>query len=104
MKDYWKSKLAPFDHGLCRMLSSLTGSACEPLYGGDCYFVDVHYGCGCDQDRILAIWDAVEGYLGERLLGIDDDPDRHALLVRVRFQDGPRREDGFVPRKEEEVR
>ena len=101
MKDYWKRKLTTFDLQLCSMLGSLTGAPCEPKNGGDHYFLEADYSRDADPDRILAIWDAVEGRLGDRLMSISDDPDRRAMMIRVRFREGSCREEDFVPRKEE---
>lgn len=87
-KDYWKQKLTPFDTELAIMVESVTGKPCELKNGGDNFFFEADYGNHANEpDYILAIWDAIEGRTGKRLLEIKDDPERHALFVCVKFSD-----------------
>lgn len=87
-KDYWQQKLTPFDAELAIMVESVTGKPCELKNGGDNFFFEADYGNHAnDPNYILAIWDAIEGRTGKRLLEIKDDPERHALFVRVKFSD-----------------
>ena len=85
MEQYWKTKLNPFDTELAIMVESLTGKPCELKNGGNHYFFEADYEKHNDPQYILAIWDAIEGRTGKRLISIKDDADRHALLVRVKF-------------------
>lgn len=87
MEHNWKQKLTPFDAELAMMVESLTGKSCELKDGGDNFFFDVDYEKHKDPQYILAIWDAIEGRAGERLLEIKDDPERHALFVRVKYSE-----------------
>ena len=101
-QEYWKTKLTAFDAQLCQMVESLTQRPCEPKNGGDHYFIEIDYSNNPDPQYILAIWDAVEGRAGNRLKEIHDDPDRHCLLVRIMFHDGPCKDAAFVPKIEQE--
>lgn len=86
MKPYdWKEKLVSLDWELFKMVVSLTGKKCVPLNGVDHYFFEADYEKHNNPEFILALWDAIEGRLGERLAGIDDDPERHVLIVTVYF-------------------
>ena len=87
MNEDWKAKLTPFDAELAMMVESLTEKGCELKNGGDCYFFEADYEKHNDPQYILAIWDAIEGRLGDRLKEIKDDPERHVLLVHVNFSD-----------------
>lgn len=98
MKDYWKTKLRPFDAQLCRMVESMTGKECEPKNGGDHYFIEADYSNNDDPQYILAIWDAIQGRAGDRLIEIHDDPDRHALMVRIAFETGECPDAAFIPK------
>ena len=82
---YWLSKLTPFDTELQIMIESLTGKPCDLKNGGDHYFFEADYENHNDPNYILAMWDAIEGRTGERLLEIKDVPERHALFARVKF-------------------
>lgn len=84
---FWKSKLTPYDAELFMMVESLTGKPCEPKNGGDSYFFEADYEKHNQPEYILAIWDAIEGRTGKRLISIKDDAERHSLLVRVKFSD-----------------
>ena len=86
-KDYWRTKLTPFDTELAIMVESLTGKPCELKNGGDNYFFEADYENHNEPNYILAIWDAIEGRTGERLLEIKDNAERHALFVRVKFSE-----------------
>lgn len=87
MADYWREKLKPFDAELFLMVESLTEKPCEPKNGGDHYFFEADYSKHHDPDYINAIWDALCGRIGNRLLEINDNPEREALFVRVMFSD-----------------
>ena len=100
MKDYWKHKLTAFDAELCKMVESLTQCACEPKNGGDHYFIEIDYRKHNDPQYILAIWDAVEGRTGKRLISIKDDPERQCLWARIRFYEEPCKDAAFVPKIE----
>lgn len=100
--DFWKEKLTPFDAQLVRMVESLTGRPCEPKNGGNHFFFEVDYERHNDPQYILAIWDAIEGRAGERLISIKDDADRHALMVRIKFHSDECPDAAFVPKIEQE--
>lgn len=102
MKDYWKTKLNLFDWELCRMVESLTREKCEPKNGGDHYFIEANYKQDKDPQRILAIWDAIEGRAGKRLIEIKDDPDRECLLARISFYSEDCKEAAFIPKREKD--
>lgn len=87
MEPFWKSKLTPYDAELFMMVESLTGKPCEPKNGGTHYFFEADYEKHNSPEYILAIWDAIEGRTGKRLISIMDDAERHALFVRVKFSD-----------------
>lgn len=96
--EFWKSKLTPFDAQLCNMVESLTGMECEPKDGGDHYVIEPCYRNHKDPDFIAAVWDAIEGRTGDRLIGIQDDPERECLSVKVRFYSGRCKDAAFVPK------
>ena len=84
----WKEKLTPFDAELCVMVESLTGKPCEAKNGGEHYFIEVDYSeHKGDADYINAIMNAVEGRLGERLITIEDQPERSAFIAKIKFSD-----------------
>ena len=85
VKKYWKTKLTPFDSELAMMVESLTGMPCELKNGGDHYFFEADYSKHNDPQYILAIWDAIEGRVGKRLISIEDHPERTRIFVRVEF-------------------
>ena len=87
MQQYWQTKLTAFDAELCKMVESLTEKPCEPKNGGNHYFFEADYEKHNQPEYILAIWNAIEGRTGKRLISIKDDADRHALFVRVNFSD-----------------
>ena len=87
MNSYWRKKLTPFDWELCKMVENLTGFTCEPKNGIDHYFFEADYSRNSDSDYHLAIWDAICGRAGNRLLSIVDVPERHSFLVKLRFSD-----------------
>lgn len=101
-QEYWKSKLSAFDAELCKMVESLTGKECEPKNGGNHYFFEADYEKHNEPEYICAIMDAIEGRLGQRLISIKDDAERHALLVRVRFYSHPCEDAAFIPKIEVE--
>lgn len=98
----WQSKLTAFDAELCKMVESLTGKPCEPKNGGSHYFFEADYEKHKQPEYILAIWDAIEGRTGKRLISMKDDPDRHALFVRVKFYNDGCLEAAFIPKIEQE--
>lgn len=102
MKPSWKTKLMPFDAALCKMVESLTGMPCEPKNGGDHYFIECDYQKHNDPQHILAMWDAIEGRAGERLLHIADDRERMCIIARIKFHSGQCREAAFIPKIEQE--
>lgn len=82
----WEKRLTPWDIELAIMVESLTGKPCELCNGGDHFFFEADYeNHAAEPEYLLALWDAIEGRTGKRLLGIDDDPDRHAFIVTVMF-------------------
>lgn len=95
--EYWQTKLTAFDAQLCNMVESITERECEPKNGGDHYFFEADYGAHNEPEFICALWDAIEGRVGSRLISIKDDADRHALLVRVKFYSEPCADAAFVP-------
>ena len=100
MEQNWHNKLTAFDAELCKMVESLTGKPCEPKNGGTHYFFEADYAGNNDPQYILAIWDAIEGRTGKRLISIKDEPDRHALFVRVKFYKGGCPDAAFIPKIE----
>lgn len=87
MEHNWEQKLTPFDAELAMMVESLTGKACELKDGGDNFYFEADYEKHNDPQYILAIWDGIEGRAGKRLMEIKDDPERHALFVRVKYSE-----------------
>lgn len=82
----WEKRLTPWDIELAIMVESLTGKPCELCNGGDHFFFEADYEKhATEPEYLLALWDAIEGRTGKRLLGIDDDPDRHVFIVTVIF-------------------
>ena len=102
MMEAWQIKLTAFDAELCKMVESLTGKPCEPKNGGSHYLFEADYEKYNEPEYILAIWDAIEGRTGKRLISIKDDPERHALLVRVRFYNDGCPDAAFIPKIEQE--
>lgn len=84
-KEYWKTNLTPYDSELALMVESLTEMPCELKNGGDHYFFEADYSKHNDAQWILAVWDAIEGRTGERLISMEDQPERNRLFVRVKF-------------------
>ena len=85
MKDFWKTKLTPWDSELAMMVQSLTERPCEMRNGGDGYFFEANYEAHQDPEYIAAMMEAIEGRAGQRLIEIKDDPDRKCLIVHVAF-------------------
>lgn len=100
--DGWKSKLTAFDAELVKMVESLTGKPCEPKNGGNHYFIEVDYEKHNDPQYILAIWDAVEGRLGNRIISMRDNAERHCFVVRVKFHKNGCPDAAFIPKIERE--
>ena len=101
-KENWKTKLTAFDAELVKMVESLTEKPCEPKNGDDHYFILVNYEKHNDPDYILAIWDAIEGRTGNRLLEIKDIPENNELFVKVKFYSGRCKDAAFIPKHESE--
>lgn len=82
-------KLTPFDAELARMVSSLTGRECRPLVSdnGESYTIIVDYSYHKDPDYIGAIFRAIEGRVGDRLIGIRDESDLHRALADIKMSD-----------------
>lgn len=88
MDQEWKRQLTPYDAELALMVESLFGTPCELKNGGDHYFFEADYEKHKDKPNyLLAVWDAIEGRAGKRLLEIRDDADRHAFFVRIKFSE-----------------
>lgn len=83
--EHWECKLTPFDAEIALMVESLTGKECKAKNGENHYFFEVDYSDHVDPDYIQAIWQAIEGKVGERLIEISDMPDLQRLIVRVKF-------------------
>ena len=84
--EYWEHKLTPWDMELAVMVESLTGKPCELCNGGDHFFFEADYeNHANDPEYLLALWDAIEGRTGKRLIGLDDDPERHVFIATVLF-------------------
>lgn len=81
----WKEKLTPYDAELFAMVESLTGEPCIPHCGGGFYYIEANYKAHPDPQYILAMWDAICGRLGDRLITIWDDPNKQCLIARIRF-------------------
>lgn len=86
-KDYWQTKLTPYDAELALMVESLTEMPCELKNGGDHFFFEADYRKHNEPQWILAMWDAIEGRAGKRIIEIKDDPERMCLFVRVKFSE-----------------
>lgn len=85
--EFWQTKLTPYDAELAMMVESLTGIPCKLKNGGDHYFFEANYRDHNDPQYILAIWDAIEGRAGDRLIEIQDQPERTSIFVRVKFSE-----------------
>lgn len=84
-RDYWKIRLRPFDAELCRMVESLTERPCNPKNGGDHYYIMVDYTLHNKPEYIMAIMDAIEGRVGERLITIKDYPESAHFAAYIKF-------------------
>lgn len=102
MKMDWHSKLTAFDAALIKMVESLTGKPCEPKNGGSHYYFEANYEKHNDPQYILAIWDAIEGRTGKRLISMKDAPERHSLIVRLKFYNDGCPDAAFIPKIEQE--
>lgn len=100
-QETWTKKLTAFDAELCKMVESLTEKPCEPKNGDDHYFILVDYEKHNDPQYILAIWDAIEGRTGNRLLEIRDMPERHELFVKIKFYNDGCPDAAFIPKIEQ---
>lgn len=100
--DVWKNKLTAFDAQLCKMVESLTDVECEPKNGGDHYFIECSYREHNTPEFILAMWDAIEGRAGKRLLELKDEPERKCLFARISFYTEPCKDAAFIPKIEVE--
>lgn len=97
----WQRKLTPFDAALCRMVESVTGHECEPTDAGESYIIEASYEEKNDPQIILAIWDAIEGRAGNRLVKIADCPERQCLQVEIKYYSERPQEAAFIPKIEE---
>lgn len=102
MEKYWQKKLTAFDAALVKMVESLTGMPCEPKNGGTHFFFEANYENHNDPEYILAVWNAIEGRAGNRLISIKDDPDKQVLLVRIKFYKNGCPDAAFIPKIEQE--
>lgn len=100
--DFWKAKLTPFDAKLVVMIESLTGKPCEPKNGGNHYFIVVDYSDHNDPDYIAAIWDAIEGRVGSRLISMKDQPEFERIIARIGFYREPCKDAAFIPKIEQQ--
>lgn len=100
MMHYWQNNLTAFDAALIQMVETLTGRPCEPKNGGNHYFFEADYSKNKDPLFIMALWDAIEGRAGKRLLSIRDDATRQSLYVCVKFHEGECKDAAFIPKKE----
>ena len=81
-----EKRLTPWDIELAIMVESLTGKPCELCNGGDHFFFEADYENHANEpEYLLALWDAIDGRAGKRLVGMDDDPERHVFIVSVMF-------------------
>ena len=86
MNEDWKDKLSPWDWEMLKMVESITGKPCEPKNGGDHFFFEANYEKHKDKpEYLLALWDAIEGRGGKRIIGMDDDAERNVFIVTVLF-------------------
>lgn len=86
MNEEWKNKLSPWDWEMLKMVESITGKPCEPKNGGDHFFFEANYEKHKDKpEYLLALWDAIEGRGGKRIIGMDDDAERNVFIVTVLF-------------------
>ena len=81
----WKHKLVPFDYDCARMVENLTGMPVEFKQSGKYYFYEADYSQHPNPDYVNAIYTAIEGRYGKRLIEIDDDAERKKLIVQVWF-------------------
>lgn len=82
----WEKRLTPWDIELAIMVESLTGKPCKLCNGGDHFFFEADYeNHATEPEYLLALWDAIDGRVGKRLVGMDDDPERHVFIVSVMF-------------------
>lgn len=82
----WEKRLTPWDIELAIMVESLTGKPCKLCNGGDHFFFEADYEKhATEPEYLLALWDAIDGRAGKRLVGMDDDPERHVFIVSVMF-------------------
>ena len=82
----WEKRLTPWDIELSIMVESLTGKPCKLCNGGDHFFFEADYeNHATEPEYLLAMWDAIDGRAGKRLVGMDDDPERHVFIVSVMF-------------------
>jgi len=81
----WKQRLVPFDYECIRMVESLTEIPTEIKFGGSYYFFEADYSQHPEPDYVNAVFTAIEGRYGKRLIKIEDDADRKKLIVEVKF-------------------
>lgn len=88
MQKIIEEKLNPQDRGLCLMVQSILQKEVTPKMGDDHYFFTADYSARNEPEFILALYDAICGKIGERLIKIEDDPDAQRLVVYVKFGEG----------------
>jgi len=85
MDSYLESKLCSADLRLKRMVESVTKREIDFKRGDGGYFFTAGYSQIDTPEQILALWDAIEGYLGDRLEKIQDCPDGKSIYVKVKY-------------------
>lgn len=98
----WEEKLTFWDRELFRMVESLTQRPCHYINGGDHFVMWADYFEHPNPEFIFALWDAIEGRAGERLLDLDDDPERHSLKAKIRFSENNNPSLIYCDREEDE--
>jgi hypothetical protein len=87
MENWWNEKLTSSDKELFRMVEFLTEKPCEPKKSPNGYFIEADYSKHNDPDYINALYEAIEGRVGKRLIKIEDCPERNCLYVEIRFSE-----------------
>lgn len=84
----WKKRLTPFDAEMLMMVASLTQKECEPVFDDGGYRFNADYeNHQTEPNWITALWGAIEGRAGERLLDIENIPECHCLVVKIKFSE-----------------
>lgn len=88
MEQVLEKKMNGIDRALIRLVKSVTKSECYVKNGGDSYFFDADYSkMDKDPEILSALYEAIEGMVGKRLLELNDNPDKQCFFVRVKFGD-----------------